>query len=79
MIGFSGDLTIEAVPEGASATRSYQLPLNNYMVRQDPPQPLQSLGFSPWRPDVPAVLGLVVDGQAAAEAGLQAGGSHRRP
>ncbi|MDP3536283.1 MAG: RIP metalloprotease RseP [Halomonas sp.] len=73
IIGFSGELTVEALPEGASTPRVYQLPVNNYLVRQDPPQPLQSLGITPWRPDLPAVLGQVVDGQAAAQAGLQPG------
>lgn len=73
IIGFSGELTVEALPEGSSTPRVYQLPVNNYLVRQDPPQPLQSLGITPWRPDLPAVLGQVVDGQAAAQAGLQPG------
>lgn len=73
IIGFSGEVTVEALPEGSSTPRVYQLPVNNYLVRQDPPQPLQSLGITPWRPDLPAVLGQVVDGQAAAQAGLQPG------
>ena len=73
MIGFNGELEIEARPEGSSASRAYQLPISRYMVRQDPPQPLETLGFVPWRPDVPAVLGQVLEGQAAAEAGLQPG------
>ncbi|AVI61398.1 RIP metalloprotease RseP [Halomonas sp. GFAJ-1] len=73
IIGFSGEVTVEALPEGSNTPRVYQLPVNNYLVRQDPPQPLQSLGITPWRPDLPAVLGQVVDGQAAAQAGLQPG------
>jgi len=73
MIGFNGDLMLEAQPEGSNASRVYQLPVANYMVRQDPPQPLQSLGITPWRPNVPAVLGQVIDGQAASQAGLRAG------
>ncbi|WP_083000997.1 sigma E protease regulator RseP [Halomonas sp. GT] len=73
MIGFNGDLILEAQPEGSNASRVYQLPVANYMVRQDPPQPMQSLGITPWRPNVPAVLGQVIDGQAASQAGLRAG------
>lgn len=72
LIGFNGELTVEAQPEGASHSQAYQLPVSQYLVRQDPPQPLQSLGITPWRPDVPAVLGQVIDGQAADQAGLQA-------
>lgn len=73
MIGFDGDLILEAQPEGSNAARVYQLPVSDYMVRQDPPQPLQSLGITPWRPNVPAVLGQVVEGQPASQAGLRVG------
>ncbi|PAU73752.1 RIP metalloprotease RseP [Vreelandella alkaliphila] len=73
MIGFNGDLMLEAQPEGANASQVYQLPVVDYMVRQDPPQPMQSLGITPWRPNVPAVLGQVIDGQAASQSGLRAG------
>lgn len=73
IIGFNGDLAIEAIPEGSNTPREYQLPVTNYLVRQDPPQPLQSLGITPWRPEVPAVLGQVMEGQAASQAGLQTG------
>lgn len=73
IIGFSGELSVEALPEGSSTPRAYQLPVTNYLVRQDPPQPLQSLGITPWRPNLPAVLGQVMEDQAAAQAGLQTG------
>ncbi|MGP9642903.1 MULTISPECIES: RIP metalloprotease RseP [unclassified Halomonas] len=73
MIGFSGSLTINVLPEGSSSERAYALEVDNYLARQDPPQPLQSLGMAPWQPEFPAVLGQVVDGEAAANAGLQAG------
>src|SRR5699024_4679167 len=45
----------------------------NWLVRQDPPQPLPSLGLEPWRPSFPAVLGQVLDDEAAGRAGLQPG------
>ncbi|WP_447927051.1 RIP metalloprotease RseP [Vreelandella sp. EE27] len=73
LIGYSGELAIEARDNDASAPRTYALPVTRYLARQDPPQPLQSLGFAPWRPDVPAVLGPVLDGEAAAVAGLEPG------
>ncbi|MBZ5487057.1 RIP metalloprotease RseP [Halomonas aquamarina] len=73
MIGFSGTLTINALPEGSSSERSYALEVDNYLARQDPPQPLETLGVTPWQPAFPAVLGQVVEGEAAASAGLQAG------
>nr|WP_284041389.1 RIP metalloprotease RseP [Halomonas olivaria] len=73
IIGFNGELAVEALPEGSGTPREYQLPVSNYLVRQDPPQPLESLGIIPWRPDVPAVLGQIIEGQAASQAGLEAG------
>ncbi|RUR39557.1 RIP metalloprotease RseP [Vreelandella populi] len=73
MIGFSGTLTINALSEGSNSERAYALEVDNYLTRQDPPQPLQSLGMTPWQPEFPAVLGQVVEGEAAANAGLQTG------
>ncbi|EHJ93777.1 RIP metalloprotease RseP [Vreelandella boliviensis] len=73
IIGFSGELDIDARPEGASAPQRFGLSVTDYLVRQDPPQPLQSLGITPWQPEFPAVLGQVVGGEAAEQAGLVAG------
>ncbi|APE31245.1 RIP metalloprotease RseP [Halomonas aestuarii] len=72
-IGESGELQVAARDEVAATPRTYRLPVEQWLVRQDPPRPLTSLGVTPWRPEIPAVLGQVVDGEAAAEAGLQAG------
>jgi regulator of sigma E protease len=72
-IGASGELTIDARDDAGSSAQEYRLPVENYLVRQDPPQPLATLGITPWQPRIPAVLGQVLDGQAAAEAGLQPG------
>jgi regulator of sigma E protease len=72
-IGHSGDLSVEARDDGSTSRREYRLPVENWLVRQDPPQPLPSLGVAPWRPSIPAVLGRVEAGEAAAMAGLQPG------
>ncbi|WP_442487773.1 RIP metalloprotease RseP [Halomonas litopenaei] len=72
-IGASGSLEIDAREEGSSASRSYRAPVENWLVGQDPPAPLATLGIAPWRPDMPAVIGQVMEGEPAAEAGLQAG------
>ncbi|EPC01746.1 zinc metallopeptidase RseP [Litchfieldella anticariensis FP35 = DSM 16096] len=72
-IGASGELRVSARNEGASEAREYRLPVDGWLVHQDPPQPLPSLGVTPWRPPYPAVIGQVIDGEAAAQAGLQAG------
>ncbi|GGX97525.1 putative zinc metalloprotease [Litchfieldella qijiaojingensis] len=72
-IGASGELRVSALDEEASEAREYRLPVDDWLVRQDPPQPLTSLGVNPWRPPYPAVLGQVLEGEAAAQAGLQVG------
>ncbi|PMR76186.1 sigma E protease regulator RseP [Billgrantia endophytica] len=72
-IGASGELSLEARDDAADDAREYRLPVENYLVRQDPPQPLATLGITPWQPPFPAVLGQVIEGEAAARAGLQAG------
>jgi regulator of sigma E protease len=73
IIGFSGELAFDVRPEGATDAQRYAVPVSDYLVRQDPPQPLQTLGITPWQPEFPAILGQVVSGEAAEQAGLQAG------
>jgi len=73
IIGFSGELGIDVRPAGSSETQRFILPVTDYMVRQDPPQPLQTLGITPWQPEFPAILGQVVSGAAAEQAGLMPG------
>ncbi|EHA13846.1 RIP metalloprotease RseP [Halomonas sp. HAL1] len=73
IIGFSGELYIDARSEGATDVQRFELPVTDFLVRQDPPQPLQTLGITPWQPEFPAVLGQVVSGEAAEQAGLMAG------
>ncbi|MFB9145816.1 RIP metalloprotease RseP [Halomonas alkalicola] len=72
-IGMSGELTVDARSDATAEPREYRLPVENWLVRQDPPQPLPSLGVTPWRPPFPAVLGQLMPGEAADAAGLQAG------
>ena len=72
-IGHSGELTLLARESATAAPREYRLPVQDYLVRQDPPQPLVTLGITPWQPRIPAVLGQVLEGEAADKAGLQAG------
>ncbi|SHK23899.1 sigma E protease regulator RseP [Halomonas caseinilytica] len=73
VIGASGDLTVAARDEGDSVAREHRLPVQDWLVRQDPPRPLETLGIAPWRPEVPAVIDRLADGEPAAEAGLASG------
>ncbi|PMR66898.1 RIP metalloprotease RseP [Halomonas heilongjiangensis] len=72
-IGVSGELSVDARDDATATSREHRLPVEEWLVRQDPPQPLPSLGVTPWRPPYPAVLGQVVEGEAAAAAGLEPG------
>ncbi|AMD02022.1 sigma E protease regulator RseP [Halomonas chromatireducens] len=72
-IGASGELSFQARGDTREEAREFRLPVENYLVRQDPPQPLATLGITPWQPPFPARLGQVIDGEAASQAGLQAG------
>jgi regulator of sigma E protease len=72
-IGTTGLLSLEARDEGSQVARQYQLPVENWLVGQDPPRPLQGLGVTPWRPTVPAVIGQLVPEAAAEQAGLAVG------
>ncbi|EWH03446.1 RIP metalloprotease RseP [Halomonas sp. BC04] len=72
-IGASGELLFQARGDASEEAREYRLPVESYLVRQDPPQPLATLGITPWQPPFPARLGQVIEGEAAAQAGLQAG------
>lgn len=72
-IGFNGTLEV-TIREGENgAARSHRVQVTDWLARQDPPQPMESLGIAPWRPDIPPVLGQVLDGEAAAQAGLETG------
>ncbi|HSH49889.1 MAG TPA: RIP metalloprotease RseP [Halomonas sp.] len=72
-IGTTGLLSLEARDAGSQVARHYQLPVENWLVGQDPPRPLRSLGVTPWRPPVPAVIGQLVPGEAAERSGLAVG------
>ncbi|MEC9484088.1 MAG: sigma E protease regulator RseP [Halomonas sp.] len=72
-IGYSGELSVTTRREADGATQVHDIAVSDWLVGQDPPQPLQTLGITPWRPETPAVLGQVLEGEAAARAGLEPG------
>lgn len=47
--------------------------LDGWRLSDDDPFPLQQFGLQPWRPEVPAVLGEIVDGGRAQAGGLRSG------
>ena len=72
-IGEQQALSIATREDAAAAPREHRVPVTDWLVRQEPPQPLATLGVTPWRPPMPAVLGQVAQGEPAAAAGLAAG------
>ncbi|WP_027960331.1 RIP metalloprotease RseP [Halomonas halodenitrificans] len=72
-IGEPEALSIATRPNATAEPREHRVPVDNWLVRQDPPRPLATLGVAPWRPSMPAILGQVVEGEAAAVGGLEAG------
>ena len=49
------------------------LNLNNWTFDPEQQSPLQAIGVQPWRPVYPAVIGQLLEGEAAAASGLQSG------
>ncbi len=50
-----------------------RLDISGVSLREDGVDPVRTLGFQPWLPDMPPRITGVIDDSAAAEAGLQAG------
>jgi len=69
--GEHGQVSLEISEQGYRGVVSG--PLNGWALSDDAPNPLAEFGVTPWRPEVPAVLGQVVEGGRAEVAGLQAG------
>tara|TARA_R110002110_G_scaffold82871_5_gene215412 strand:- start:1982 stop:3331 length:1350 start_codon:yes stop_codon:yes gene_type:complete len=69
--GEQGEITLDVSSGGAQGVLSGEL--GGWGLSEDTPNPLAEFGITPWRPDVPAVLGQISDGGAAQVAGLQAG------
>lgn len=68
-IGNSGMLAVEVMPEGASQPQVRRLQLQHYMSESST-DPFRALGFLPWMPPMPAVIGSVETDSPADKAGL---------
>lgn len=77
-IGEPEALSIVTRSNAIAEPHEHRVPVDNWLVREDPPRPLARLGVTPWRPPMPAILGQVVEGEAAARGGLEAGDEIRR-
>jgi len=69
--GEFGEVTIDVSQNGNRGTLRGSL--GGWQLSDDTPNPLSEFGITPWRPDVPAVLGEISPGGRAEAAGLKPG------
>lgn len=69
--GEFGEVTLEVSQNGSRGTLRGSL--GGWQLSDDTPNPLNEFGVTPWRPDVPAVLGEISPGGRAEAAGLKPG------
>jgi len=72
-IGSSDQIRLKVRHSNDSDSRNVVVHIKNWMKGEARPDPLAALGIIPFFPKVPAVLGEVVPGNRAAQAGLQVG------
>jgi regulator of sigma E protease len=66
-IGETGEIEISA------GNQTYSLAIQEWLSNAEQPNPLTDLGIEPYRPQVPAILAELQDGNAAKQAGLLPG------
>lgn len=69
--GEFGEVTIDVSQNGNRGT--LRGALGGWSLSEDTPNPLREFGVTPWRPDVPAVLGEISPGGRAEAGGLKSG------
>jgi regulator of sigma E protease len=69
--GEQGQIALEVSRDGSRGTVTGSL--GGWRLNEDTPDPLNSFGIAPWRPEVPAVIGQVSEDGRAKAAGLQSG------
>ena len=71
-IGDSGTIQFQvADPDATDVSRTINLDVNNWLSGADNPSPASDLGLQLDFPVIPAIIGGLVEGEAAEEAGLQ--------
>ncbi|QSP93446.1 RIP metalloprotease RseP [Marinobacter salinisoli] len=69
--GEHGPVSMEVSDQGAKGSITGEL--GGWRLSNEAPNPLGEFGITPWRPDVPPILGQVVDSGRAMQAGLRPG------
>jgi len=69
--GERGNIAMEVSENGARGNIAGEL--GGWRLSEQSPNPLAEFGITPWRPDIPPVLGQISDGGRAQQAGLRSG------
>ncbi|MCG7201544.1 RIP metalloprotease RseP [Marinobacter pelagius] len=69
--GEQGTVTLEVSGDGARGTIGGEL--GGWSLSKETPDPIGEFGITPWRPEIPAVLGEIAAGGRGDAAGLQGG------
>lgn len=72
-IGDTGQIEILASPAPGIGKQLFVLDIQDWMVNKEPRELISDLGITPYKPDIPAVLGQILDDSPAQEAGLMVG------
>lgn len=72
-IGDSGPLFVRMKYPDSTLPQEYAIQLNSWNFDLEKQSPVNALGLVAWRPDVPAVIGRLLEDGVAARAGLQVG------
>ena len=74
-LGETGTIQLQTRPHERpdAAVTNYSVPVKNWLVGEEQPNPIAKFGLDPWSPVIPAVVGQIVPEGAAEVAGLQVG------
>lgn len=72
-VGDTGQVSLGVQEWQGYRQEEVRIPVERWLTSVQEPNPLSDLGIAPYRPGIPAVIGRVLDGGAAKEAGLQVG------
>ena len=70
-VGESGVINLQVLEAGTTLPVNIEIPISEWHVDVDKESPVSALGIEPWRPELPAVIGQLVEGGRALEAGLK--------
>tara|TARA_R110001592_G_C13178841_1_gene750617 strand:- start:13 stop:1383 length:1371 start_codon:yes stop_codon:yes gene_type:complete len=72
-IGDTGQIEFIASPAPGLSEQLFVLDVQNWMVNKEPRELISDLGITPYKPDIPAILGQVLDDSPAQKGGLKTG------